>query len=141
MRFFLATALSLLTLVAANTDSHAQTGEPSCHGNQQPRKVAELLFGRDIGHRIGVDENDWARFVEHELIPRFPDGLTISDTIGQWRSRTGGVIVREPGKRVEIVLPGNADDEARLDAAVTAYKHTFRQRSVIVIEHSACVAF
>ena len=145
MRFVLAAVLaaafSLLTLVAATTDSHAQTGEPSCHGNQQPRKVAELLFGRDIGHRIGVDENDWARFVEHELVPRFPDGLTISDTIGQWRSRTGGVIVREPGKRVEIVLPGNADDEARLDAAVTAYKHTFQQRSVIIIEHSACVAF
>ena len=145
MRFVLAAVLaaafSLVTLFAANTDTHAQTGEPSCHGNQQPRKVAELLFGRDIGHRVGVNENDWARFVEHELVPRFPDGLTISDTIGQWRSRTGGVIVREPGKRVEIVLPGNADDEARLDAVVTAYKHTFQQRSVIIIEHSACVAF
>jgi hypothetical protein len=141
MRFVLAAVFSLLTLVAANTDSNAQTGEPSCHGNQQFRKVAELLFGRDIGHRVGVDENDWTRFVEHELIPRFPDGLTISDTIGQWRSRTGGAVVREPGKRVEIVLPGNAEDETRLDAVVTAYKHTFQQRSVIIIEHGACVAF
>jgi hypothetical protein len=141
MRFVLAAAFSLLALLAAITDSHAQAGEPSCHGNQQPRKVAELLFGRDIGHRVGVNENDWARFVEHELIPRFPDGLTMSDTIGQWRSRSGGVIVREPGKRVEIVLPGNADDEARLDAVVTAYKRTFQQRSVIIIEHSACVVF
>jgi Protein of unknown function (DUF3574) len=141
MRFVLAATFSFLTLVAAIAASYAQTGEPSCHGNHQPRKIAELLFGRDIGHRVGVDENGWARFVERELIPRFPDGLTISDTIGQWRSRTGGVIVREPGKRVEIVLAGNTDDEARLDAAVTAYKHTFQQRSVIIIEHSACVAF
>jgi hypothetical protein len=141
MRFVLATAISFLTLVTAVTDSNAQTGEPSCHGSQQQRKVAELLFGRDIGHRVGVDENDWARFVERELIPRFPDGLTISDTIGEWRSRTGGVIVREPGKRVEIVLPGNTDDEARLDSVVAAYKRTFQQRSVIVIEHGACVAF
>jgi hypothetical protein len=141
MHLVLAAAFSFLTLVGASADGNAQTGEPSCHGGQQPRKVAELLFGRDIGHRVGVDENDWARFVERELIPRFPDGLTVSDTIGQWRSRTAGVIVREPGKRVEIVLPGNADDEARLDAVVTAYKRTFQQRSVIVIEQTACVAF
>ena len=141
MRLVFAAAFSFLTLVAATTGSNAQSGEPSCHGGQQPRKIAELLFGRDIGHRVGVDETDWARFVERELIPRFPDGLTISDTIGQWRSRTSSVIVREPGKRVEIVLPGNADDQARLDAVVTAYKRTFQQRSVIIIENSACVAF
>jgi hypothetical protein len=141
MRFILAAGLGFLTLVAANPESHAQTGELSCHGNQQPKKVAELLFGRDIGHRVGVDESDWSRFVERELITRFPDGLTISDTIGQWRSRSGGGTVREPGKRVEIVLPGNADDEARLDAVSAAYKRTFQQRSVIIIEHSACVAF
>jgi Protein of unknown function (DUF3574) len=141
MRLVFAAAISFLMLVAATADGNAQTSEPSCHGSQQPRKIAELLFGRDIGRRVGVDEVDWTRFVERELIPRFPDGLTINDTIGQWRSRTSGVIVREPGKRVEIVLPGNADDEARLDAAVAAYKRAFRQRSVIVIEHSACVAF
>lgn len=141
MRLVFAAAVSVLMLVAASAGSNAQTGDPSCHGGQQPRKIAELLFGRDIGRRVGVDETDWTHFVEHELIPRFPDGLTINDTIGQWRSRTSSVIVREPGKRVEIVLPGNADDEARLDAAVAAYKRAFRQRSVIVIEHNACVAF
>jgi hypothetical protein len=141
MRLVFAAALSFLTLVAATTGSNAQSGEPSCHGSQQPRKIAELLFGRDIGHRVGVDETDWARFVERELIPRFPDGLTVTDTIGQWRSHTSNITVREPGKRVEIVLPGNADDQARLDAVVTAYKQAFRQRSVIIIEHSACVAF
>ena len=110
MRLVFAAALSFLTLVAATAGSDAQSGEPSCHGGQQPRKIAELLFGRDIGHRVGVDETDWTRFVERELIPRFPDGLTVSDTIGQWRSRTSNVIVRETGKRVKIVLPGNADD-------------------------------
>ena len=141
MRLVFAAAFGFLTLVAATTGSNAQAGEPSCHGSQQPRKIAELLFGRDIGHRVGVDETDWARFVAREMIPRFPDGLTISDTIGQWRSRAGGIVIREPGKRVEIVLPGNADDQARLDAVVSAYKRAFRQRSVIIIEHSACVAF
>ena len=75
------------------------------------------------------------------MTPRFPDGLTITDAVGQWRDRDNGSIVREPSKHVEIVLPGNADDEARLDAVVAAYKRAFHQQSVGVIVRSACVSF
>jgi uncharacterized protein DUF3574 len=103
--------------------------------------VAELLFGRDIGNRLGVSDADWRRFVAREITPRFPDGLTVTDALGQWRDPDSGRIVREPSKRVEIVLPGHADDAARLDAIVTAYKRQFRQRSVGLILQSACVSF
>lgn len=113
----------------------------SCHGGRQPRQVAELMFGRDIGTRLGVSEAAWTRFVAREITPRFPDGLTITDAIGQWRDRDNGAIVREPAKHIEIVLPGNADDEARLDAIVAVYKRQFRQRSVGVLVRSACVSF
>jgi Protein of unknown function (DUF3574) len=138
-------ASSLLLVVfclsfAAPSRLAAQTPEPSCPGAQRPRQVAELLFGRDIGHHFGVSETAWSNFVAHELTPRFPDGLTITDAIGQWRD-ADGTIVHEPTKKVEIVLPGNGDDQARLDAAVKAYKSKFRQRSVGVIVRSACVAF
>jgi hypothetical protein len=100
-----------------------------------------LLFGRDIGNRVGVSRSAWARFVVREITPRFPDGLTIFDATGQWRDRASGRIVREPSERVEIVLPGNADDEARLAEVVTAYKRRFHQQSVGVILRPACVAF
>lgn len=119
----------------------AQTLAPSCSGAQRPKQVAEVLFGRDIGRHIGVSETAWDRFVAHELTPRFPDGLTITDATGQWRDPADGGIVREPAKRVEIVLPGNDDDQERLDAVVKAYKHEFRQRLVVVIERIACVSF
>jgi hypothetical protein len=39
------------------------------------------------------------------------------------------------------VLPGNDNDQARLDAVVTAYKREFSQHSVAVIVQSACVSF
>jgi hypothetical protein len=39
------------------------------------------------------------------------------------------------------VLPGAADDEARLDAIVTAYKRDFHQQSVAVIVRPGCVSF
>jgi len=133
-------AAFILSLVAA-TAAAAQTATPSCHGAQQPKMVAELMFGRDIGDGVGVSEAEWQRFVVRELVSRFPDGLTIIDAIGQWRDRDSGRIVREPSKHVEIVLPGNKDDDARLDAVVAAYKRTFHQHSVGVILRPACVAF
>jgi hypothetical protein len=132
---------SLALLTTAITGVHAQTQALSCHGARQVRQVAELLFGRDVGHRLGVSESAWARFVAREMTPRFPDGLTVTDANGQWRDSTDGTIVREPSKHVEIVLPGAADDEARLDAIVAAYKREFHQQSVAVIVRPACVSF
>jgi hypothetical protein len=127
--------------VAAAADAAAQSTGAACHGAQRRRDVAELLFGRDIGDRVGVSEAAWWRFVAHEITPRFPDGLTVTDARGQWRDPDSGRIVREPSKRVEIVLPGKGDDAARLDAVVSAYKRQFRQRSVGLIVQAACVSF
>ena len=141
MRRIALAAFSIAALIALTGSGSAQTGEQSCHGKQQIRKVAELLFGRDIGHRLAVSNADWTRFVARELTPRFPDGLTVSDALGQWRDRQTRAIVREPSKRVEIVLPGNADDDAKLDAVVGAYKRAFHQQSVGIIVRTACVAF
>jgi hypothetical protein len=136
--------LSLILFVlqcVAIAGAKAQAPALLCHGTQQPKEVAELLFGRDIGSKVGVSKTAWARFVAREMTPRFPDGLTITDATGQWRDRNGGAIVREPSKRVEIVLPGNDDDEARLGAIAAAYKRRFHQQSVGVIVRPACVAF
>jgi Protein of unknown function (DUF3574) len=135
----LASAFAFILLAGAPSGLHAQT--PTCHSPQQPRQIAELLFGRDIGRKLGVSEAAWTRFVRHEMTARFPDGLTITEATGQWRDPTNDSIVREPSKRVEIVLPGQNDDAARLDGIVTAYKREFRQHSVIVILRSACVSF
>jgi hypothetical protein len=128
-------------IVPAAALAAAPTPSAACHGAQQRKYIAQMLFGRDVGRRLGVSEDAWKRFVAREITPRFPDGLTVIDASGQWRDRSGGAIMREPSKLVEIVLPGNADDEARLDAIATAYRRQFRQRSVAIILQSACVSF
>jgi hypothetical protein len=139
MRVVSLLALSTVALAAASPGSHAQT--LTCYGTQRPKQVAELLFGRDVGNRLGVSETAWSRFVAHEMTPRFPDGLIVTDAVGQWHDTIHGTIMGEPSKRVEIVLPGGDDDEARLDAIVKAYKDEFHQQSVGVIVRPACVAF
>ncbi len=135
--------LSLLgaCLASAWQPLAAETPAPPCAGAQRPKQVAELLFGRDIGRHDGVSESAFAHFVARELSPRFPDGLTITDATGQWRDPADGRLVREATKQVEIVLPGNADDQAKLEAVVTAYKREFHQHSVGVIVQLACVSF
>ena len=134
-------AFSCILLVAMASGAGAQTAAAPCHGPQQSRTVAELLFGRNIGRSLGVSEADWAGFVAREMAPRFPDGLTITDAVGERRDPETGGTAEEPSKHVEIVLPGNADDEARLDAVVAAYKREFHQQSVGVIVRTACVSF
>jgi hypothetical protein len=129
----------LLLALALGGAANAQSTE--CRGTQKPQQVAELMFGRNIGDRIGVSEAQWARFVDREITPRFPDGLTVFDTRGQWRDAERNRIVREPSKLVQIVLPGKAEDADRLNEIAAAYKSRFRQQSVGMIVRGACVSF
>ena len=110
-----------------------------CLGGQRPTQVAELMFGRNIGRRIGVSEGDFGGFVDREIMSRFPNGLTVFNAAGQWREQAR--IVREPSKVVQIVLPGQVDDIARLNEIVEAYKTRFKQQSVVMIVRPACVSF
>ncbi len=124
----------------------ALTGEAGaqlldCRGGQKPTQVAELMFGRKIGDRIGVSEGEWSTFVDREITPRFPDGLTVFNAAGQWRDKASSKIVREPSKIVQIVLPGDVEDIARLNEIAEAYKTRFKQQSVGVIVRPACVSF
>ena len=112
-----------------------------CAGNQKSVTTAELLFGRKIGDRVGVSEQAFARFVDAEITPRFPQGLTVLSATGQWRDTERHTTVREPSKIVQIVLPGAADDQARLDAIIDAYKARFRQQAVGLVMRPACAAF
>ena len=130
-----AAALTLVLALAGGADAQLV----DCLGGQRPTQVAELMFGRNIGRRIGVSEGDFGRFVDREIMSRFPNGLTVFNAAGQWREQAK--IVREPSKVVQIVLPGQVDDTARLNEIVEAYKTRFKQQSVVMIVRPACVSF
>ena len=132
-----ATALLALALGIAGC---VTTAAPSCPPGGRDRLVAELLFGRNIGGRLGVSEAAFRRFVDAEVTPRFPNGLTITDSRGQYR-HAGGRLVREPGKVVMIVLDEEARDLPRLAEVASAYRRRFAQESVGIMTRRACVAF
>ncbi len=103
--------------------------------------VAELFFGRDTDAGAGeVSENDWRAFLDAEVTPRFPDGLTVWDGRGQWRG-PNGVLEREASKVLLLVLSGPVADQAKLEAIRTAYKSKFHQQSVMLVERVECAGF
>jgi hypothetical protein len=113
----------------------------ACSAPLKPQQVAELLLGRKIGDRLGVSETQFLNFLDREITPRFPDGLTVYDARGQYRDSERNRIVREPSKVVMIVLPGRPEDMTRLNEIADAYKKRFRQQSVGVVLRQACVSF
>lgn len=113
---------------------------PACPDGQQRLRTAQLFFGRDIGGKPGVSEAAFGRFVDEELTPRFPDGLTVIDGGGQWRGPENKLI-RESAKVVLIVLPKRGDASERIEAVRGAYKVRFNQDSVLLITQAACVSF
>ena len=113
---------------------------PSCPDGQQRLRTAQLFFGRNVGAKPGVSDSAFGKFVDEELTPRFPDGLTILDGGGQWRGAENKLI-RESAKVVLIVLPKAGDSSQRIEAVRSAYKTRFNQDSVLLITQAACVSF
>jgi hypothetical protein len=107
---------------------------------QEAERTAQLFFGRNIDGRPGVSEADFQKFVDQEITPKFPDGLTVLDGGGQWRG-DANLLIREASKVVLIVLPKRGDNSARIDAVRNAYKARFHQDSVLLITQTACVSF
>jgi hypothetical protein len=116
----------------------AQTVE--CSPPQQRMIAIDLLFGRGASG-LRVSETAWTRFLAREITPRFPDGLTVFDASGQWRSPQGGGILRERSKVVMIVVPENPPVQERIDAIAAAYKRQFKQQSVGIVMRTACASF
>jgi hypothetical protein len=133
-------ALSLCTLAALALSACAtQPPSPACPAGQQKLRTAQLFFGQEPAPPA-LTEVAFRRFVDEELTPRFPDGLTVLEGGAQWRGPENQRI-RESAKVVLIVLPKRGDAGRRIQAVRSAYKARFRQDSALALTAPACVAF
>jgi hypothetical protein len=107
----------------------------SCTPPQKPMLDIELMLGRGK-----ANEARWVQFLAREVTPRFPDGLTVYETTGQWRDPETKAIAREKSRVLRIVVPaGTAPD--KIAAVADAYKKQFRQKSVGVVTRQVCASF
>jgi len=101
----------------------------------------ELYFGAGKPDGSMVTKREFMRFVDEEVTPRFPDGLTVLTGAGQFRNSTG-VIVKERSRVLILLYPPQARDAHRkLEEIREAYKRAFQQESVLRVDSVARVSF
>jgi hypothetical protein len=118
--------------IALAGSAFAQT---NCQPPLKPMLDIELLLGRK-----GSDAS-WRQFLAREVTPRFPDGLTIYETSGQWRDPVRNVVVRERSRVLRMIVPAEAPAQHNINAVADAYKKQFSQKSVGIVTRTACVSF
>jgi transcription termination factor NusB len=98
-----------------------------------PKLVQEdLYFGRNIGTGGEVSEAEFQAFIDAEVTPRFPDGLTVYDANGQFLDSTGSLI-QEPSQVVSLIFENTRQNQAEIDQLIEAYKQKFQQESVLEV--------
>lgn len=102
--------------------------------------VSELLyFGtKKLGGTVTADA--WQAFLEDFVMPRFPQGLSVWQASGQWKS-DAGPIINEASYVLNIVHAGGASEDQALKEVVSAYKIKFQQESVLRVRGKVCVSF
>ena len=109
----------------------------ACPAGQAELRTAQLFLNARAPPR--VSETELRKFVDAEVTPRFPDGVTVVDGGGQWKGGENRMI-REAAKVILIVLPAKGDPVAQVEAVRSAYRNRFKQDSVVVWPPRACAA-
>lgn len=131
--------IGLALSIALNAGPAAAFNGPDCPARSKPMARLELLFGAGaVGERVGP--RAFARFVEKEVTPRFPDGLSLFEGRGQWRDGAGRLI-QEPSRLLLIWYEADAAADAKIEAIRSTYKARFKQQSVMRVDGSSCVSF
>jgi hypothetical protein len=104
---------------------------------------SELYFGvgsTEIADR-GVAEIRWRSFLDKEVTPRFPDGLTVFEAYGQWRGAGEASPSRLRSKVLVILHEDTPANRAAIDAIRVAWKAATRDKSVLLNVERVEVSF
>ena len=94
----------------------------------------ELFFGRDKPTGGTVSEEEWQKFVADIVTPRFPDGFTVDDALGQYLD--GKTLVREKSKQLILIYPRKLKtlSSRKIEEIRASYIKAFDQRSVLRVD-------
>jgi Protein of unknown function (DUF3574) len=89
----------------------------------------------------GVSEGEWRTFLDQEVTPRFPDGLSVVDVYGQWQGKNQSKPERLRSKMLIIDYQDSAENRAKIDAIRAAWKQMTGDQSVMRVTEPADVSF
>jgi hypothetical protein len=112
--------------------------QQTLHGQLWAR--TELYFGLSRPDGRDVTDDQFEHFLDTEVTPRFPDGLTLLTGDGQFRG-SSGVVVKERSKLLILFYPWSAGRSRAIQRIRSIYKQEFHQESVLRVDDQSCVSF
>src|SRR5262245_48090440 len=116
-----ASALLLAACAAPAPRLDAATDATSCSNGRQRMARIELYFGLSRPGGIG-SEDEFRAFIDAQVTPRFPDGLTLLAGSGQYRDARGVLHVEGAKLLILLVAPSDAQLDSKIDAIRDAYR-------------------
>ncbi|MDQ3656296.1 MAG: DUF3574 domain-containing protein [Chloroflexota bacterium] len=131
-------------VVEATPEGVANMCEATSPGvGAEPWIRTELYFGTTLPDGSEMTADQWADFLDAEITPRFPDGLTVLEGYGQFLN-SEGIIAGETSIVLIIFHPGEFVDESSvsIEEIRDAYETAFEQESVLRVDSEpVCVSF
>jgi hypothetical protein len=101
----------------------------------------ELYFGTGRPDGSMVSDAQFAQFVDQQVTPRFPDGLTLLAGYGQFKN-SAGVINKEKSLVLILFYPPQMRDASKLIEEIReTYKTMFQQESVLRADSNNFISF
>jgi hypothetical protein len=113
---------------------------PACGTGDSALVRDVVYFGRNRPEGGTVADDDWRRFLEDVVTPRFPDGYTVVEAAGHWRGRSG-TVEQERTELIILLHPGAEADRRAVAEIAAEYKRRFRQEAVLRERTPACARF
>lgn len=101
--------------------------------------IDTLYFGLSLPSG-SISSEEWRRFIDTEVTPRFREGLSFWPATGQWKSEAGPII-RESSYVLTLVHPDSESTEAAVASIMNSYKVQFSQEAVLRVRGNSCVSF
>jgi hypothetical protein len=142
----LAMVLSSCAHQTASTGSSTAptlSGDAAHPGQTQGWVDTKLYFGLGPADQPekGVSEAQWRAFLDKEVTPRFPDGLSVVDVYGQWQGKQQTVPERLRSKMLIVDYPDTKENRDKVEAIRSAWKKVTGDQSVLRVTQPVDVSF
>jgi hypothetical protein len=119
------------------------TGDPAHPGQTSGWVDTRLYFGMGPADHPneGIAEDRWRAFLDGEVTPRFPSGLSVLDIYGQWLRKGQSAPERLRSKVLIIDYPDTPENREKIEAIRSAWKAMTGDQSVLRVTQPADVSF
>ena len=130
----------LIPFISACSIGMQSSPDSACSSDAKQTTNETLYFGLNRPEGGVISDRDFQVFLDQVVTPRFPDGFTVVEGLGQWRGRSGSI--QQEHSKILSISHGTDDTQSYSVAEIAAeYKQRFNQEAVLHETFSTCSVF